>query len=118
MPLRPHSPADWDERLAGGALEGDGEGVREPRAILRLRLGHHVQEAGLPPPRRGERFAYGNLSRNERFRGSALFRSVREVAENDIKLILAAFGDSSTSSSLANVVVGLIALFNNSTSRS
>ena len=113
-----HSPADRDERLAGGALEGDGEGVCEPRAVLRLRLGHHVQEAGLPPPRRGKRVAYGNLSENERFRESALFRSVREVAENDIKLILAVFGDSSTSSSLANVVVGLIALFNNSTSRS
>ena len=79
-----HSPADRDERLAGGALEGDGEGVREPRAVLRLRLGHHVQEAGLPPPRRGELLAYGNLSGNERFRESALFRSVRAVAENDI----------------------------------
>ena len=80
--LRSHSPADRDERLAGGALEGDGEGVREPRAVLRLRLGHHVQEAGLPPPRRGDGFAYGNLSGNERFRESALSRSVSAVAEN------------------------------------
>ena len=81
MALRSHSPADRDERLAGGALEGDGEGVREPRAVLCLRLCQQVEEPGLAR-RRGEvaaSAAYDNLKGKERFRESALSRSAARV---------------------------------------
>ena len=68
-----HEPADWDEGLARRALEGDGEGVREPRAVLCLRPRHQVEEPGLAR-RRGDvaAAAYGNLREIGRFRESAL----------------------------------------------